>query len=38
MLARLALWLSQGDNSFTLLLFTTVPALLAIVFIGFFGA
>lgn len=34
--ARAALWLSRCDNAFTLLLFITMPWLLAIVCIGFF--
>lgn len=36
MAARAAAWLSRGDNSFHLMLFVTMPALLAIVVIGFF--
>lgn len=36
MAARAASWLSRGDNSFHLMLFLTLPALLAILAIGFF--
>jgi hypothetical protein len=36
MFARFALWLSRGDNAFTLLLFITLPPLAALIGIGMF--
>lgn len=33
---RFACWLARGNNSFNLLLFITVPPLVAITMIGFF--
>lgn len=35
-MSRAILWLAQGDNSFRVVLFATVPPLLTILMIGFF--
>ncbi len=38
MFTRFALWLGRDDHAFTLLLFATLPALVAIITIDFVGS